>query len=179
VAPESSLIEAFEENDPRLLYTVDMELKNVNKILGTLNGEFKGDDDAPSNKIYIRYADVILWKGEALLKTGNSEGAIELINQIRLRARNSIATDGTYPPEGTLPDRDLNETNSAVITSWLIHERRVELAFESHRFRDLKRWGIADEILGSRGFQDLHHLYPIPQREIDKSGGTIIQNEGY
>ncbi|HCC85180.1 MAG: RagB/SusD domain-containing protein [Proteiniphilum acetatigenes] len=179
VAPENSLIEAFEVNDPRLFYTVDMELKNVNKLLGTLNGEFKGDDDAPSNKIYIRYADVILWKAEALLKTGDSKGAIELINQIRRRARNSITADGTYPPEGTLPDRDLNETSSAVITGWLIHERRVELAFESHRFRDLKRWGIADDVLGSRGFQDVHHLYPIPQREIDKSGGTIVQNEGY
>lgn len=179
VAPESSFIEAFEENDPRLLYTVDVELKNVNKILGTLNGEFKGDDDAPSNKIYIRYADVILWKAEAMLKTGDTEGAIEAINQIRRRARNSITAAGTYAPAGTLPDRDLNESNVSVITSWLVQERRVELAFESHRFRDLKRWGIAGDVLGSRGFQDVHHLFPIPQREIDKSGGTIIQNEGY
>jgi len=144
-----------------------------------MNGEFKGDDDAPSNKIYIRYADVILWKAEAMLKTGDTEGAIEAINQIRRRARNSITAAGTYAPAGTLPDRDLNESNVSVITSWLVQERRVELAFESHRFRDLKRWGIAGDVLGSRGFQDVHHLFPIPQREIDKSGGTIIQNEGY
>jgi SusD family. len=179
VAPESSFIAAFEENDPRLLYTVDVELKNVNKILGTLNGEFKGDDDAPSNKIYIRYADVLLWKSEALLKTGDTEGAIQVINQIRQRARNSITAEGIYPPEGTLPDRDSNESNISVITNWLMHERRVELGFESHRYRDLKRWGIAGDILSSRGFQNVHYLYPIPQRDIDKSGGTIVQNEGY
>lgn len=179
VAPEPSFIEAFEENDPRLRYTVDVDSRNVNKILGTLNGEYKGDDDAPSNKIYIRYADVLLWKSEALLQTGNIRGAIEIINQVRDRARNTPSIDGTIPPTGILPDRNINESNVSVVTSWLIHERRVELGFESHRFRDLKRWNMAGEILDDRGFQDIHYLYPIPQREIDKSGGSITQNEGY
>lgn len=179
VAPESSFIEAFEENDPRLFYTVDTEMKNVNKILGTLNGEYKGDDDAPANKIYIRYADLLLWKAEALLNSGNPGEAVSIINRIRARARNSITVNGVLPPAGTLPDREIEETSITLITGWLQHERRVELGFESHRFRDLKRWGIAGEVLGSRGFQQLHHIYPIPQREIDKSGGSIIQTEGY
>jgi len=179
VAPEVSFIAAFEENDPRLLYTVDVESRNVNKIFGTIDGEFKGDDDAPGNKIYIRYADVLLWKSEALLKTGNLEGAIGIINQVRQRARNSMTATGTLPPTGTLPDRNINESDASVVTNWLIHERRVELGFETHRFRDLKRWGIAEEVLGSRGFQSVHNLYPIPQREIDKSGGSIVQNDGY
>jgi hypothetical protein len=179
VAPEASFLNEFEENDPRLLYTVNIESRNVNKILGTLNGEFKGDDDAPSNKIYIRYADALLWKSEALLKTGNLSAAIGTMNKIRQRARNSVAANGILPPSGTLPDRNINETSTSVVTNWLIHERRVELGFESHRFRDLKRWGLAKDVLGSRGFQDVHYLYPIPQREIDKSGGTIVQNEGY
>lgn len=179
VAPEASFIEAFEENDPRLLYTVDVESRNVNKILGTLDGEFKGDDDAPSNKIYIRYADVLLWKSEALLQTGDLKGAIEIINEVRQRARNTTSIDGTKPPVGALPDRNVDESNISVATGWLIHERRVELGFESHRFCDLKRWGIAEEVLGSRGFQKTHYLYPIPQGEIDKSGGSIVQNDGY
>lgn len=179
VAPEASFIAAFEDNDPRLLYTVDVESRNVNKILGTLDGEFKGDADAPSNRIYIRYADVLLWKSEALLKTGDLKEAIHIINQIRRRAGNSITIDGIKPPVGTLPDRNVNETNSSVVTNWLIHERRVELGFEAHRFRDLKRWDIAEDVLGGRGFQSVHYLYPIPQREIDKSGGSIVQNEGY
>ncbi|MGQ1888844.1 RagB/SusD family nutrient uptake outer membrane protein [Thermophagus sp. OGC60D27] len=179
VAPEDNFLEEFEENDPRLLYTVDVESKNVNKILGSLDGTYKGDDDSPSNKVFIRWADVLLWKSEALLNTGDTEGAISLINAIRQRARNSISANGTYPPEGTLPDYDVNETNVSLIKEWLIHERRVELGFESHRFRDLKRWGIAEEVLGDYGFRDIHYLYPIPQDEVDRSGGSIVQNEGY
>ena len=64
---------------------------------------------------------------------------------------------------------------------WLMHERRVELGFESQRFNDLKRWGIAKQVLTALGknFQDFNYLYPIPQGEIDKSGGTITQNPGY
>ncbi|SFE07163.1 RagB/SusD family nutrient uptake outer membrane protein [Thermophagus xiamenensis] len=179
VAPETNFLEEFEDNDPRLLYTVDVESQNVNKILGSLDGSYKGDDDSPSNKIFIRWADVILWKAEALLNNGDTEDAIALINVIRQRARNSVTAEGTYPPDGTLPDRDVNETDVAVIKDWLIHERRVELGIESHRFRDLKRWGIAEEVLGDRGFTSKNYLYPIPQDEVDKSGGTIIQNDGY
>ena len=63
--------------------------------------------------------------------------------------------------------------------NWLMHERRVELGFESHRFNDLKRWKKAEDVLDEYGFQSKHYLYPIPQGEIDKSGGSITQNEGY
>lgn len=179
IAPETNFIAEFEENDPRLVYTVDVESKNVNKLLGTVNGTNKGNDDAPNNRIYIRWADVLLWKAEAYLETGNTGQAIAIINRIRERARNSVAADGTMPPAGTLSDRNVNETDQSLVRNWLIHERRVELGFESHRFNDLKRWGIAKEVLGSHGFQDHHYLYPIPQGEIDKSGGSITQNTGY
>jgi len=62
-----------------------------------------------------------------------------------------------------------------------MHERRVELGFESQRFNDLKRWKIAKEVLTAVGknFKDFNYYYPIPQGEIDKSGGTITQNTGY
>ena len=48
-------------------------------------------------------------------------------------------------------------------------------------FNDLKRWGTAKTVLTGlgRNFQDHNYLYPIPQRDIDKSGGTITQNAGY
>lgn len=179
VAPETNFLQEFEANDPRLLYTVDAANQNVNKILGTTDGSGKGNDDSPSNKIYIRFADVLLWKAEAYQETGNTVQAIAIINRIRERARNSVGIDGTMPPAGTLPDRNTASVNEDEIRGWLIHERRVELGFESHRFNDLKRWGIAKQVLGSRGFQDHHSLYPVPQGEIDKSGGTITQNTGY
>jgi hypothetical protein len=181
IAPTTNFINAFEANDPRLDYTVDVAGQNVYKIYGELNDNNKGNDDAPSNKIYIRWADVMLWKAEALNETDDYPAAIALINSVRLRARLTITAAGTFPPDGTLPDRDVASTDKAQIKDWLIQERRVELGFESQRFNDLKRWNLAKSFLTGLGknFQDKNYLYPIPQGEIDKSGGSITQNTGY
>lgn len=181
IAPSPNFINEFEPNDPRLKYTVDVAGQNVYKIFGELNSNNKGNDDAPSNKIYIRWADVLLWKAEALNETGDYSGAVTIINKIRQRARLTVTADGTYPPAGALPDRDVTSTDKAQIKTWLVHERRVELGFESQRFNDLKRWDLAKSFLSSLGknFQDKNYLYPIPQGEIDKSGGSITQNPGF
>lgn len=180
-APSKSFIKEFEPNDPRLNLTVDVEKQLVYKILGDLSNKNQGYDDAPSNKVYIRYADVMLWKAEALIETGKVSDAIDIINEVRERARNTVGVDGeTKAPAGTLPDRDrLGSKEQA--WEWLIHERRVELGLESHRFRDLKRWGIAKKVLNANGqaFTDRNYLFPIPQKDIDKSGGKLIQNPGY
>lgn len=181
IAPSPSFISAFEPNDPRLEYTVDVTGQNVYKLFGETNSNNKGNDDAASNKVYIRWADVLLWKAEALNETGSYADAIAIINSIRERARNNVKIDGSHAPAGTLPDRDVSSTNKEQIKDWLVQERRVELGFESQRFNDLKRWGLAKSFLTGLGknFQDKNYLYPIPQGEIDKSGGTITQNTGY
>ena len=181
IAPTPSFLAAFETGDPRLGYTVNVADKAVYKLLGATNTTYKGNDDAPSNKIYMRMADALLWKAEAYAETGNLAAAIGIINQIRTRARSNKAADGTTPPAGTLPDRDATSTDKAQVMTWLMLERRVELGFESARFADLKRWGVAKQVLSAAGknFQDVNYLYPIPQGEIDKSGGTIGQNPGY
>jgi len=181
IAPTTNFISAFEANDPRLDYTVDVTSQNVYKFFGELNDNNKGNDDAPSNKIYIRWADVMLWKAEALNETGAFPEAIELINKVRQRARQTVTATGNIPPAGTLPDRNIASTDKAQIKDWLIQERRVELGFESQRFNDLKRWNLAKSFLSGLGknFQDKNYLYPIPQGEIDKSGGSITQNPGY
>jgi hypothetical protein len=179
-APSTNFLNSFEPNDPRKLYTVDAANQNVNKMLGSLDGANKGNDDAPTNKVYMRYADALLWKAEALNETGNYSGAIAIINQIRARARTTVTALGTIPPVGTLPDR-VASTDKATIKGWLISERRAELGFENQRMLDLKRWGIAKAVLTAHGksFQDKHMLYPIPQSEIDASAGTLTQNPGY
>lgn len=180
VAPTQNFLNAFEANDPRLLYTVNVNDQAVYKLLGETNTANKGNDDAASNKVYIRFADVLLWEAEAMIESGDYAGAIENINLVRERARTTVAPDGTMPPPNTLPARPAS-TDKTEITNWLRHERRVELGFEGHRFNDLKRWNIAKETLTALGknFQDKNILYPIPQGEIDKSGGSITQNPGY
>ncbi len=181
VAPTQDFIQAFEPNDPRLPYTVNIQTKSVNKLLGTLDGTYKGNDDAPNNKIYIRYADVLLWKAEAFIELDDLDKAVAIINTVRDRARNTATYDGSSLPAGTLPQRDLASADKQKVKEWLIHERRVELGFESQRFNDLKRWKLASQVLTALGknFQDRNYLYPIPQAEIDKSGGAIVQNPGY
>jgi hypothetical protein len=185
IAPTDNFLAEFEANDPRLAYTVNVSTKDVSKLLGTTNNavdKYKGNDDAPSNKIYVRLADVLLWKAEAYNETGNYPAAIAIINTIRSRARTGVAVDGAVPPAGTLPDRDVLSVDKTQVKAWLVHERRVELGFESQRFNDLKRWGMASTVLTSaigKNFKAFNYLYPIPQGEIDKSGGSITQNTGY
>jgi len=180
IAPTASFLAEFEANDPRSAYTVNVTDKAVYKLLGATNTSYKGNDDAPSNKIYIRFADVLLWKAEAYNETGNYPAALLIINSVRNRARTSVAVGGGMPPAGTLPDRAAS-VDKVQIKGWLVHERRVELGFESQRFNDLKRWSLAKSVLIAAGknFQDRNYLYPIPQSEIDKSGGSITQNPGY
>jgi hypothetical protein len=83
------------------------------------------------------------------------------------------------------------------------NERRVELAFEDHRYWDVRRWMIGDNTLGAtirgvrvtreangsfryvpydlekRIFLEKMYLYPIPQPEIVKTNGNILQNPGW
>lgn len=181
IAPTPNFISAFEANDPRLLYTADVPNQACYKLLGTTTNANKGNDDAPNNKVFIRMADVLLWKAEAYIESNNLPAAIGIINAIRTRARTSLTVAGVLPPAGTLPDRNIATTDKNLVTTWLVNERRVELGFESHRFYDLKRWETAKTVLAAMGknFQDKNYLYPIPQGEIDKSGGTITQNTGF
>ncbi|MCK6692192.1 MAG: RagB/SusD family nutrient uptake outer membrane protein, partial [Thermoanaerobaculia bacterium] len=61
-------------------------------------------------------------------------------------------------------------------------ERRSELAMEQHRWFDLLRWGRAEQVMKAVGKNFLsgkHELLPIPQTEIDLTGGAIRQNPNY
>ncbi len=60
----------------------------------------------------------------------------------------------------------------------LMHEKRVEMPFEVHRWFDITRWGIGAEVFGEI-WEDRYNLFPFPQSEIDRSGGLVQQNEGY
>lgn len=149
----------------------------------------------------IRYADVLLWKAEALIELGRLAEALPLINQVRTRAKNS--TQRTMFENGTSPSNYLaNEYIDGININWtqanarkaLQWERRLEFAMESPRFFDLVRWGIAAEtlnaylamektirpFLASAVFTKGRDEYaPIPQREIDFTKGLYKQNPSY
>jgi len=164
-----------------------------------IDGSFRGNS---KNRIEMRYSDVLLFKAEALIELDRYAEALNIINQIRNRAANSI----NYLKDGQTPRANYNvkpyvagvdvALNKNDMRTVLRMERRLELAMESSRFFDLVRWGIAAETLNA--FYDVErirkpNLYsaaskftakrneylPIPQQQINFSAGLYIQNPNY
>ncbi len=118
-----------------------------------------------------RYADVLLMLGETLLEQGRAAEGATFVNQVRQRA-------------GLAPLATLT-------TETLRRERRVELAFENHRWFDLVRWGIAEPVMRTHGnqlkqqrpiippeaFTTIRTLLAIPGAEVRAWGYT--QNPGW
>jgi len=132
------------------------------------------------NVDFIRYADVLLWKAEALIQLNRWDEALPLINQVRNRAAASTqrpidagaADIYAISPYSSFPSKDY-------ALKALMFERRLEFAMEGHRWYDLVRWGIAEETLNAylaeektkRDFltnaqftAGRDEYYPIPQR---------------
>lgn len=83
---------------------------------------------------YMRYAEVLLIYAEALAQQNRLGDALKALNRVRQRAG---FTTG-------LQTGDKNQ-----FMEWLRHERMIELAFEGHRFWDLRRWGLAVSTLNN------------------------------
>ncbi|HWL00350.1 MAG TPA: RagB/SusD family nutrient uptake outer membrane protein, partial [Parapedobacter sp.] len=118
------------------------------------------------------YADVVLMAAEAANEIGNTDLALDYLEQVRARARGS--NPDVLPPVTTTDQEELRQA--------IRHERQVELAMENERFFDLVRWGIDVDTFhaaGKTGYQTKHRFLPIPQVEIDRSGGVLIQNPNY
>lgn len=119
----------------------------------------------------IRYPDVLLMAAEAANEKGLTGEAAGYLEQVRAHARGTLAD--------VLPK--VESASQSVLRDAIRHERRVELALEPDRFYDLVRWGIAKEVLQAAGknYQDKNALLPLPQTEIDKSNGVLVQNPDY
>ncbi|CEN41196.1 conserved hypothetical protein [Capnocytophaga cynodegmi] len=126
--------------------------------------------------IKLRLADILLLKAEALVATGNLNDAATLVNQVRARVK--------------LPALPANVTSSSdAMMAAVMKERRLELAFEGHRWFDLLRSGKVVEIMNSlnsrdpkrltmKPFTEQTTLYPVPQSEIE-ANPKLTQNPGY
>ncbi len=145
---------------------------------------------------YMRYAEVLLNYAEALNEIagpddnrGYAKTALEALNEVRERAGQPLLTTADVPTKETFREKVRNE-------------RRVELAFEEHRYWDVKRWKIAEETLGvpihgveiiknadetlsfnvkeveNRVFEPRMYLFPIPAQEFLNSD-HLKQNDGW
>ncbi len=215
--PTKNLIDEFEASDPRLascVYTPSEE-QVVNQVeeyyLGNphlcvkrsiMQGsdyvvlEDSHDSRSPINMIVIRLADVYLMYAEAALRCSNSAEAKIYLEKVRARARGSEDILPEFP-NYQIPDYSQAyamhqlQDNADDLMAAIRHERRVELAMESHRWYDLCRWGIAAEVMTAYAESESdevkthispfvkgkHELFPIPVEEIRLGG--IEQNPKY
>ena len=117
-----------------------------------------GNDDDPA--YVFRLAEQYLIRAEARAKQGKFEGAIADLNAIRQRSHVAKYNGGT---------------DQIDIIAAIDQERRIELAFEPHRWFDLVRTNRAVEVLGI----DSHYtLFPIPNTDV-LVDEDLEQNNGY
>ncbi len=122
----------------------------------------------------IRYGEVILNEAEARAKqaTGIDATAIELVNEIRTRAGVSTVAAGDF-------------ANKEAFIDFILEERRRELGFEGHGSFDLFRnqkgipAGRGSELAAAIPYPNNLFALPIPDRDIIKGGGVVVQNPGY
>lgn len=163
---------AFDENDERYFggsfgwTTPDDPETDPDEYLSKYDGVQFAAFDADNNFVVFRYADVLLMLAEAI---GDSPEAYEFINQVRARA------GLTTPIESELGSFEEK----------LLLERRREFVGENKRWPDLKRFGVAREVMAEQLSEeenllytadDIRLLYPIPQRELDSAPGELEQN---
>jgi hypothetical protein len=183
IVATQKLVDLFDPGDPRLPLTVNATTRNVTKYV-LRDQKNQVNASSVNNPRLLRYADVLLLKAEAVLRSGGSIAtAIGLINEVRTRARNMSA--GSAPA-----NRNVAETEKGVVMQWLRDERFMELAFEeAHRWWDLRRWALAGEITLTNAFFNSEnpnfnfeypkHLYfPIPLSELDRNP-NMSKNDGY
>ena len=151
------------------------------------------------NYTVIRFADVLLMAAEAEIEVGSLAKANEYINRVRKRAANAdgfVKKGGENAANYVISEYPAFASKDAAIAA-VRFERKLELSGEGHRFFDLVRWGIAEEVitkfiayeqpkyplnpLGGAVFNAGKDEYlPIPQAQIDLLGADILkQNPGY
>ena len=184
------LVNDYEANDPRGTFSIKFandpvvkdwyvtKFRDVSSSAG-ING-YGGND-----WILMRYADVILMLAEVNNYLGNTTAAIQYLDMVRTRAGMP-----TYEVSSlTAP----YNTNYPTLKLAILHERRVELAFEHHRWFDLLRTFNDAELVAyfhaksqaNFGFAQLVNFgtkdryYPIPFNETKLDPVKMYQNPGY
>jgi hypothetical protein len=161
----------FEKGDARKLASIDTGFVDAKGNFTAAKFPKKWQDKsaplinqsiaANNNFMVLRYADALLMLTEAT-------GDVSYLNQVRKRSALPLFGETGYPAQ----------YSTAALA--LEHERRVELAFEFHRWFDLKRTGRVIPVLTAKGkaVTDNKLVLPIPNIVRDQNS-RITQNAGY
>ncbi|SEQ00947.1 RagB/SusD family nutrient uptake outer membrane protein [Neolewinella agarilytica] len=136
--------------------------------------------DSDSNYQLMRYAEVLLIAAEAAIELGRTAEADAWINMVRERARNGNGSGAPSAVPANISGATIDD---------VMEERRLELAFEHHRWYDIVRRQLGPEVFGPNGFEteqmgtqnfdpSRDYLLPIPPIEITNNP-SLTQNPGY
>ena len=181
---------SFENRDPRLAMTIYDDHPDfgdgkvwypsnakptgygVMKYLDPANLPFGFSTLSGQDAVVLRLGEILLMYAEAENEIAGPDASVyDAMTTLRARV-------GMPPYPQGLSKTQMREK--------IRHERRIELAFEGLRWYDLKRWRTADEVMNSvtdgiipYHFEDKFYDWPLPQTEIDKSQGILVQNPDY
>lgn len=187
---KQDLVKEYEINDLRKDFSIkyandatvkDWYITKFRDVSALAGATGYGGNDWP----LIRYADVILMLAEVNMYLGDETTAIQFLNQVRERAKLS-----TYE---VMKNNAEYAAKYPTLKLAILHERRVELAFEHHRWFDLLRFFTPTELvtyiqsksqtdygtakISNFGLKD--YLFPIPFDEYKLNPTKMYQNSGY
>lgn len=166
-----TFVAQFDEADKRKMYWIDSSLYTSGGTIEKyyFSKKFNNRVVNPNrieNLVLFRLSEQYLIRAEARLMQDNSLGALNDLNEIKKRAGIKEYSD---------------PLNFANLFDEIIAERRKELFCEfSHRFFDLKRWGLATIILSKykSNWRVYSEFLPIPLNELSYNN-QLTQNPGY
>lgn len=188
---KKDLVFEYETGDPRGAYNItfdnnavvqDYYMTKYRDISTTAGVNGYGGNDW----VLMRYADVILMLAEVNNYLGNTSAAIAYVDMVRTRA-------GLPTYEVSLSNMNY-ATAYPTLTLAILHERRVELAFEHQRWFDLLRTFNKNtdlinyfkaKLQANFGLASLANInskdryYPIPTTEVNLNPKGMYQNSGY
>lgn len=193
--PSLALLKEFEANDPRYKFSFyeagdayaggTLKESNFNVASTTINGVTKKvgwrkhtilykrtDSYYPSgnNERVMRYAEILLMMAECVNETGGSkEEVLPYLNATRSRASVNMPLYGSAAMNATFPVETKDDRFKAIV-----HEKRVELAGEEIRNKDILRWRKQGKLnlIGGEPisyYNASHEYLPIPQQEADNN----------
>lgn len=184
------LVQEYETGDPRKDFSIKYAADN--RVLDWFVTKYRDASDAAGANGYggnncplMRYADIILMLAEVNMLQGNDAVAIQYLDMVRARAGVPLyavaRTDANY------------NTRYPTLKLAILHERRIELAFEHHRWFDLLRFFNTNELVAYfraksqanfgnaklSNFTTKDRFFPIPFDEVKLDPVKMYQNPGY
>lgn len=179
--PANDLVNAFNTDGDNIRLNASIKFLNITGQFSDVNWpsanypflvKYNDPRDGTNDFYMLRLPDIMLLKAEALVKAGDITGAMLIVTAVRARVSLGPKT----------------AANAAAAETIIANERRLELAFEGHRWFDLVRTGKAVEVMSAqRGLngtplnynvQPYRTIMPVPQQQIDLNP-ALDQNPEY